>query len=206
MESDLVYLVYDVETTGLSAEKNSMIEVAMYAMDNNFKELGKYSSGVFKPIEGREIQPKALEANGVTMNQLNEGKNAEEVLGEVIKFIKSLKKPKSKIILCGHNIITFDNPFFDSFFQSYKKDLSSLVNEDHFLDTLVLARAKWVELPNYKLGTCCQEAKIVLQDAHRALADTLANAELLKYFLKSLRGEGSQKEEIIERPRVKFEF
>ena len=43
---------------------------------------------------------------------------------------------------------------------------------------------------NYKLGTCCKAEGVELVDAHRALADTKANALLMVQYLKSLRGTG----------------
>ena len=47
-----------------------------------------------------------------------------------------------------------------------------------------------LEQENYKLGTCCRKEGVELVNAHRALADTRANAELLIKYLQIFRGDG----------------
>jgi DNA polymerase III alpha subunit (gram-positive type) len=206
MKSDLIYITYDTETTGLNPSKNAVCEIAMCVMDNELNDIGEYSSGIIKPIEGREMSQGALNANGITQEQLNEGRDGKVVAKEVVTFIKSFKKQKSKVVLCGHNIIKFDNPFLYEFLNEYGYDLGGLVNDEFFIDTLFLSRVKYLESSNYKLGTICQKNNITLVDAHRALADTKANKELVKKFIISLRGEGGVQVIEEERPRVTFQF
>jgi len=209
MKSGYTYLVYDLETTGLSAEKNAVCEIAMCAMDENLEDIGEYSSGIIKVYDDRIIDQKALDHNGITREQLEKGRDGKEVAEETVKFIKSLKVSKSKLILCGQNIITFDNGHLDNFLDFFKKDLSKLVNNDFFVDTLLWGRIKHIESENYQLGTLCKNVGVTLTDAHRAINDTKANKELVKKYIQSLRGNGqstSQQAEPEERHRVKFQF
>lgn len=208
MRSEYIYLVYDIETTGLSETKHAVCEIAMCAMDNSLNDIGEYSSGIIAVYDNREIDQKALDHNGITRKQLEEGRDGTEVAKEVVKFIKSLKGSKTKIILCGQNIITFDNPHLDNFLDFHKQDLSKLVNNDYFVDTLMLGRMKHEESENYQLGTLCKNSEITLINAHRAVNDTRANRDLVRHYIQCLRGSSTStepKEEEV-RHRVTFEF
>lgn len=200
-----VILVFDLETTGLSEEKHCITEIACCPISLRLEDLPEYTSGIIKPYGDREINQGALDVTGITREQLENGRDSKEVCNEVYKYIKSLHKTANKIVLAGHNIDSFDIPFLDIFFTYHKKDLSKLVNEKITIDTMWWARVKWEDSVNYKLGTCCQNENITLVDGHRALNDTRSNRELVKRFIKSLRGDGVLvKQE--ERPRIKFEF
>ena len=199
------YVTFDLETTGLSAEKHSLIEIACVVMDKELEVVEEYESGIIQPLEGREITEGALKANGLTREQLSKGKLPKTAITEFIAFLKSLSKKKDGLILCGHNIDNFDIPFLVNWFEAHNKNLGSYVNDKFTIDTMWWARVRWNESQNYKLGTCCTNAEISLVDAHRALNDTRANAKLVKYFIEHLRGKGvSDKKE--ERFRVKFEI
>jgi DNA polymerase III alpha subunit (gram-positive type) len=200
-----IYFTYDLETSGLSAKKNAICEIAISPMDNELIDLPEYHSGIIKPYDNREISDGALEHNGITRQQLAEGRESSEVFKELIDYIKSFRKTAAKIILCGHNILKFDNPFLEDFFSFHKKDLYKYVTDKDHIDTMWWARKAWNESVNYKLGTCCSNAGIELVDAHRAISDTRANKNLVKYFLKNLRGEGQLiKEEIKHREGFQF--
>lgn len=221
MKSSLVYLVFDTETTGLKSRHHwykkkgekeetngnaGLIELACCPIDNELNDLPEFDSGIISLAEDREINQGALDANGITREQIENGRDPKEVAKEFQKYVKTLSKSANKIILAGHNINDFDIPFLTDFLEEQGVDLFKLVNKSHTIDTLLWARCKWVELPNYKLGTCCEKSEVDLVDAHRAINDTRANKKLLKDFLKKLRGEGSQKvtEEEYKRPRFQF--
>ena len=67
------------------------------------------------------------------------------------------------------------------------------------------------KLPDNTLANACKANGIELIDAHRAMADVEANAELVKSYLRSLRGSGSAVNEDVPlsgsgRIRSKFQF
>lgn len=201
-----IYLVYDLETTGLNAKNNLVCEIACCPIDKNLNDLKEFDSGIIKPYDDRKIEQRALEANGITMSQLENGRDSKIVIEELIKYLKSFKKTSPKIILVGHNIKKFDNPFLEDFFKFHKKDLWKFVSDKIEVDTMWWSRMERVESLNYKLGTSCENRGIELTDAHRALSDTRANRELLKSYLRGLRGEGvkSSKTELRKRPKFQF--
>jgi len=203
------YIVFDIETTGLDKEKNAIIEIAACSFDHDLVDGKEYDSGILSVYDNREIHPKALEANGITMSQISKGKDPKVCAEEFFNYLKSFKKGSNKVVLVGQNSDKFDIPFVDNFLTFFGKDLSDVVNVDFTIDTLWWGRVKHKELPNFKLGTLCSENGVDLTDAHRAMSDTRATKELVKIFLRGLKGEGIKSGETkVEKKkfRDKFEF
>lgn len=205
MEFRANFVVFDLETGGLSHEKNPVLEVAMFVLTNDLDNGDEYDS-LIKPYGDLVIQKEALDSNGIDMGVVeNMGKNIDVVVNDLCKFLQSQKVGGKKPILVGHNIDKFDVPFLNSMFEFCKKDLSEFVNDNFTIDTMWWSRIRWQESPNYKLGTCVQNAGIELVNAHRAVADTKATRELVKKFLMGLRSNGSTIGEE-KRFRNSFEF
>jgi len=201
MEYKICYVTVDTETGGLSPEKNPMLEIAMVAMNHELEDIGEYSS-LIKPYDSNLVtQPQALQANGISLEQLQDAPDSLTVAKEIADFLKKRKVGSQKPVLCGHNIDKFDIPFISNFLRFHKIKLEDLVNTDMTIDTMWWCRMKWTESPNYKLGTCVQRLGIELVNAHRALADTKANHQMVRHFLKSIRGEEIAKESSNSTPK-----
>ena len=187
------FAVFDIETTGLKEDKHAMIEIAICPFDIDLKDLPIYESGIIAMYDNREIVPKALEANGISMKQIEEGRNPAEVAKEIKSFLTKLKIGSKKAVMCGHNIDKFDIPFLDNFLSFFGVDLEKLMNFNYTIDSMWRCREIWPESENYKLGTCCSNFGIELVNGHRALADTQANKELVKSIIKRERQISSEK-------------
>lgn len=201
-----VFLVFDIETGGLVPATHAILEIAFCPFDNELNDLPEYTTGIIKPNK-RTIDQRALDANGITRDQIEKGTDEKEAFLKVEASLKKLKRGKDLPIPCGHNIDKFDLPFLSLWFEEHGKDLGKYINLNHTIDTMWRSREVWTEQVNYKLGTCCQSAGISLMDAHRALNDTRANKELVKYFLlgtRGMRGAGESVEE--NKFRKTFEF
>lgn len=200
------FVVFDLETGGLSATKHAIVEVCFQSFDSDLKD-GEEFTSLVKPYGEYEITPQALQANGLSLDQIMGGQDAKDVVLQIESYFKSKKIGREKPILCGHNIIRFDIPFLIELFKFYKKDFLELINKDFTLDTMWWGRILWRESLDYKLGTCCENAGITLMNAHRANSDTTANKELVKFFLKNLRGDGiKQQTTETKRFREVFQF
>jgi DNA polymerase-3 subunit alpha (Gram-positive type) len=226
MKSSYNYFIFDLETTGLKpgvekwsdkevseselkvlkSKTAAVIEIAIIILNENLNKIAEYSSGVMRMYDDRGIEQAALDHNGITRQQIEQGRDSKEVYKELMKFIKDTKITKSKLILCGQNIIKFDNPHFEDFFRVHGGDLWKHVDNGFFLDTLLLGRCKHIESENYQLGTLCKNVGISLTDAHRAMRDTRANADLIINYIRALRGEGTGATKKEERLRIKFQF
>ena len=198
-------VVFDLETTGLKCEENSILEIACCPISPDLKNLKEYESGIMSIYDNRIVNSGALAANGITMSQIESGRSSKQVIEELCQYFSDLSLGRNKPVLAGHNIDKFDIPFLQDFFEFHKKDISKFVNVDFTIDTMWWARLRWQELQNFKLGTCCEAAQIELVNAHRAINDTRANRDLVKYFISNLQSESSS-EKKSDRYRVTFEM
>ncbi len=205
MEFKANFVVFDIETGGLNYEKNPVLEVAMLTLTNDLENGDEYNSLV-KPYGGLIIEKAALNSNGIDLDVIEKiGKDVDVVVDELCNFLKNQRVGKENPILVGHNIDSFDIPFLSAMFEFCKRDLSKFVNDKFTIDTLWWSRICWQESPNYKLGTCIQNAGIELVNAHRALADTRVTRELARKFIMNLRSNSSNSTEE-KRFRYSFEF
>lgn len=163
---------------------------------------GKYKE-MFQIYVDSSYNPQALEVTKIPFKLLcEEGVGYEEAFEKVNSFLKAHTVGNSKPIISGHNIKSFDNPFLELFFKDNKFDLYKCINKFQ-LDTLELARLKFWELPSYSLGVIANEMGMTLKSAHRALPDTIANADVLIKMLKSLKNNGSFENKYV---RKKFDL
>jgi DNA polymerase III alpha subunit (gram-positive type) len=194
-EKKINYVVYDLETGGFDSEKVAITEIAMIAIDGqSLEEIERYTTFI-KPYADLGYDQQALKATGITMDMIHSGKDAKVVATEVNDFLKRQgtamnKKP----ILCGHNIVKFDNPFLRKLLGLYRKDLDKIINKDMFMDTMWFSRMRMPydqdDFGKHSLGVACSREGIEVIDAHRAMNDTAANARLVVSYLKHLRGKG----------------
>lgn len=194
-EKKINYIVYDLETGGFSAEKNAITEIALISIDGqSLEETGRYTTFI-QPYLDLGYDKQALDVTGINMDMIMSGKEAKQVAKEVSEFIVSQgtamnKKP----ILCGHNIIKFDNPFLAKLLTVVRKDLYNIINKDCILDTMWWSRMRTPvdedDFGKHNLGDACKREGIEIIDAHRAMQDTAANARLVVSYLKHLRGSG----------------
>ena len=197
-------VVFDTETTGLSKDKNAIIEIYCCGFDNELNDIKEFHSGVMKIYGNREIVEQALQANGITRDQIATGNDPQEQIEKLCAYFKSLAVGRNKPVVAGRNIDKFDLPFMNDMFAYFKKNLADYINDEFTIDTMHWARLKRVEQTNYKLGTCCEEEGIELINAHRAQADTIANKQLVKKYIQNLRSDSEMKKE--KRFRATFEF
>jgi DNA polymerase III alpha subunit (gram-positive type) len=150
--------------------------------------------------------PEALEATHITIDMLvKEGIPWQEAGSKICELIKTHTVGTYKPILAGHNIKSFDMPFMEKLFIDCGFDFSKLINS-LVIDTLEWARLRWFSLSSFSLGVCSNELGLTLKEAHRALPDTIANANFLIKLLKSMRGEGGSSTEAYVRRKFDMNF
>lgn len=203
-------IVADWETGGLPNKTAKafydvpVVEWAMVCVDLEKLEIIDQYEAIFPYNYKEELLPyseQATEVHGIT----KEIQDANAVpLKEIFKTMKTwfskYKNPRQLCTVAGHNFVAFDKPFLENFFEFMGDDVNNYVR--FYLDTMQLAHMSALEQVDYKLGTCCQLAGIDLVEAHRALNDTSANAQLLISFVKKLRGEGVR--EGVNEKKVRF--
>lgn len=171
----------DVETTGLSAYKNDIIQIACL-IEINGEVVEEYTS-LIKPFNFDAINDQALEVSGTNREDLKnypEPKIVHNKLCDILgKYVNKFER-SDKFTPVGYNV-NFDCDFLYQFFKK---------NEDRYygswfnwklVDPLAILYAmdykRKIALPNYKLTTVCQHFGIPLK-AHDALEDIRATREL----------------------------
>lgn len=161
------FVVFDLETTGLSFDTDEIIEIgAVKVVDGIIKET--FWSFV-KP--SKPIPQEASAVNNITDEMVANAPKINQVLPDFYKFTRGAA-------LVGHNAIEFDCKFIDA----NAKKLGYNFDNPRY-DTLMMARAKLSNLRHHNLKTVCGFLGISLVGAHRAINDTIATAEV---FLKLL--------------------
>lgn len=117
------YVAVDLETTGLSAKKDHIIEIGAIQVKNG-QIVGKWN----KLIDPRVEIPERIEGiTGITQKMLKGQSYIEEVIGEFYEFCEDLP-------LLGHNIL------FDYRFLKKEMENAGLGFEREGIDTLKIAR------------------------------------------------------------------
>lgn len=189
------YIVHDCETGGLDPMSNPITQYAAIILDyDTLKEVDRYETCV-KPYNGLKIEIEALNHTMLTMAEINNG----IVLPKFVKDIQQLydkhrgrakSKDANRLISVGHNVP------FDHMFLAYALAMQGLdiwdYFQDAFIDTQVLSKMAWGVngTEKLKLGVCCERAGISLTDAHGAMNDVEATADLLRYFVRRMRATG----------------
>lgn len=156
------FTALDVETTGLDAKKDKIIEVGAVRIRNG-KVTDRFESLV---NPGRKLEDHTIQLTGITDKDLENAPDISEMIENLLLFI-------GDDVLLGHRIL------FDYAFVKRAAVNQRLTFEKRGIDTLKLARKLLPALESKKLTSLCEHYGIVY-DAHRAVSDALAAAEL--YF------------------------
>lgn len=209
------YCIYDCETGGLDETHNPITQYACVVLDyKTLKEVDRFETFV-KPYNNLIIEREALEHTMVTMSDVRRGISVEDFVGVLFEFnrlhqAKGKYKDAGRLVPVGHNI-PFDNRFLTYACRLCKKNYYELVHEN-FIDTFPLAKLTWGLKGDEKLNltACTERAKLKLTDAHGAMNDVEATADLFRFFAKKLRAQRGTAETATEEARARgrefFEF
>lgn len=189
------YIVFDCETGGLDETKNPITQYAAVVLDGRtLKEIDRWETFV-KPYGDLVIEKQAIEHTMVTMSDINKGMPVKGFVATATEFwethrTKTKKREMGRLVPVGHNI-PFDIRFLN-FALSFvgKEDITEWMYPN-FIDTFALAKLAWGINGEEKLnlGASCERAKIKLTDAHGAMNDVEATADLLRWYMKKLRAK-----------------
>lgn len=158
---DATYVVYDIETTGLSSNFDEIIEIGACKVKNGVI-IDEFSSFV-KP--NTKISAFTTELTSITQDDVRNADHIEVVLPKFYDFIKGS-------ILVAHNA-TFDN----SHIYANLRRLGLFENFLPTIDTLQLFRLRYGKgLKKFGLDAMVKYFDIVLVQHHRAVHDAKATA------------------------------
>lgn len=159
-----VFVVLDLETTGLSPRNDEIIEIAAV------KYIHGEESAIFETLinPGFEISTMITGITGIENADLEQAPAISEVLPDLIAFLGDAP-------VVGHNINTFDKKFLQTAYSKVGKEFKNKT-----IDTLTLARKAMPELPHHRLEDLKHALNITVDVSHRALPDVYTTAEVYR--------------------------
>jgi DNA polymerase III epsilon subunit-like protein len=184
--SPYAYVFFDFETTGLSSQRDRIIQIGAVYGDKEFRKLVN---------PGIAISAPSTKVHGITNERVSRASRFGEAISSFFSFIESNIDCESVIVLTGYNNLTFDNYVLKAELRRHGIDLP----RRHFMTTDVIqaVRAaaktsdftlptKWnekygKEKPDLRLGSVYRHITgKVLEDAHDAVSDCKATRLIME--------------------------
>ena len=166
------YVVFDIETTGLSSRNDKITEIGAVKIKDGI--ITDRFSQLINPE--KEIPQVVVELTGISNSLVENEPTIEKVIPEFYEFAKDA-------VLVAHNA-KFDISFIR---REYKNN--NIEFNHPILDTLVLARATMTHMKRFNLGTLCKNLGVSLVGAHRAVNDAEATAEVFIKLVEKIKRE-----------------
>ena len=168
------YVVFDLETTGVSPYNDEVIEISAVKARK-----GKVVEEFSELVNPKRTIPFATSrVNNITDDMVSDAPFFDEVLGHFLEFV-------GEDVLVGHNIQSFDMKFI---YRDCERYFHQLITND-YVDTLILAKRCFPEWRHRKLGNLADYYGISTQGAHRALADCRMNQRVFELLGKEMNTE-----------------
>ncbi|MGN0408533.1 MAG: PolC-type DNA polymerase III [Bacteroides sp.] len=161
---DEKYVVFDIETTGFSAENDRIIEIGAVKIEDG-EITGRFSTFVNPEVP---IPFKIEKLTSINDAMVLPAPKIEEVLPDFLEF-------------CKDCVVVAHNAEFDTGFIRNKAEKQNLEFNNTVVDTLAIARFLLPNLHNFKLDTLTKHFNVSLNNHHRAVDDAEATAGV---FLK----------------------
>ena len=167
---DAPYVVFDIETTGFSAENDRIIEIGAVRVEGG-QITDKFS--VF--VNPQTPIPFEIEKlTGISDEMVMGEPTIEEILPKFLKF-------------CEEAVMVAHNAGFDMSFIRKNSERQGLPCAFTVVDTVALARVLLPKLPRYKLDTVAKALGVSLENHHRAVDDAGCTAEIFVKFVQMLK-------------------
>ena len=167
------FIAFDLETTGLSAFKDTIIEIGAVRIRGG-EPVETFQTFV---APGRRLSPKIIELTGITDEMLRGAPELHDVLPEFLKF-------------CGGRPLVAHNADFDVGFVTAACERERIPFEPTYMDTLILAQNLMPQLNKYKLDIVANALSLPDFQHHRASDDALTCGYLYLRFAKMLQERG----------------
>jgi len=174
------FVALDVETTGLNADKDEIIDIALVRFEN-----GNVSATLDFLVKPQKKLPSFINyLTGISQSKLDEAKSFKEIIPQILEFIN--EKP-----LVAHNVA------FDSKLLTFALSRNGFKNNEFiFWDSLAIAQAAW-PFESHKLVNLANFLNIEVTASHRALPDAEACGKVFLLGLAELeKNDDSVKENL----------
>ena len=167
---DSEYVVFDIETTGLSPTNNKIIEIgAVKIKDGRIQDT--FSEFINPEVP---IPYSITKLTSITDSMVLDAPTIDVILPKFLEYV-------GDAVLVAHNA-SFDT----SFIKEYAQRLG-LPYDYTVVDTMTLAHVLIPELGRYTLDRLCKQFNVSLEHHHRACDDAAATAEIFVKMIKMLK-------------------
>jgi DNA polymerase-3 subunit epsilon len=150
------FIVLDLETTGLDANKHEIIEIGAIRVNRTSIHHETFQA-LLKPT--RKVPKRITDLTGITQEMVDAGgEPPEKVLREFLNFIGDL------------HLVTF-NADFDMAFLYATASRHQLEVNNKFSCALKMARRAWPGRKSYRLADLARDGNLSDEGTHRALGD-----------------------------------
>ncbi len=170
---DSEYVVFDIETTGLSPTNNRIIEIgAVRIKDGRIQDT--FSEFVNPEVP---IPYTITKLTSITDAMVQNAPTIEVILPKFLEYI-------------GDASVVAHNAAFDTGFIRENAKRLGLVFDSTIVDTMTLAHILLPELGKYTLDRLCKQFGVVNEHHHRACDDAAATAEIFVKMIKMIKEKG----------------
>ncbi len=178
------WIAFDLETTGLMAESDRVVEIGAVRFDQDGNPLAHFERLVYPD---RPMSASAQAIHGISDAMLAGASPARRVLPDFLDF---LGDPTTTVLLAHHAV-------FDSRFLGHELDRAGLSIPAHLvIDTLSLARRKLPDWPDHRLSSLSRGLDLGEESNHRALGDSL----LVQRLWLALNGSAEPADSLLAYP------
>ncbi|MBC2575868.1 PolC-type DNA polymerase III [Peptostreptococcus canis] len=183
------FVVFDIETTGLSTMNDKITEIGAVLIENG-KITDNFSEFVNPEMD---IPYKIQELTGITNEMVSDAKTIEDVLPRFMNFVKDS-------VLVAHNA-NFDTGFI---LENCKKLGMEYNNKK--VDTITISRVILKHMRRVTLDRVAKEMNVTLRGHHRAVNDAIATAEIFVKFIEIFKKDGAEKLSDVNRIYGKIDY
>lgn len=173
---DSEFVVFDIETTGLSPVTEAITEIGAVKIKD-----GQVVDSFNKFVNpGKPIPKKIVELTGITDAMVEDAPPISVILPQFYEFI-------------GDASLVAHNAGFDTSFIKNAAKENGIEFKFCYIDTLELSRSLVNGVKNYKLDTLTKHFNVKLENHHRACDDAAATAQVFLKLLDILKEKDVQK-------------
>lgn len=169
------FVVFDIETTGLSPTGDRITEIGAVKISGGL--ITQRYSQLINPQ--RKLSQKIIELTGITDDMLADKPTIDQVLPEFLDFI-------------GDSMLVAHNSDFDTGFIRQNALRLGLEYHSKAIDTVAVSRALLSDLKSHKLNLVAKRLGVTLENHHRAVDDAQATAEIFLKFMEMFKENGVQ--------------
>ncbi len=167
---DDTFVIFDIETTGLSREVESITEIGAVKVQDG-KIVDRFCSFVNPE---KPISVEITKLTGITDEMVSDAPLIQDILPKFLDF-------------CGDGVMVAHNASFDmGFIRVNAERKCGIEVKNTVLDTLELSRTLLPEMSKHKLNLVCEHLGVSLEGHHRAVNDAEATAEIFLKFVDML--------------------